>query len=262
VTVGGSYISPYEYYIIKRTTNGGNTWTTVGSGTQIILEAVCFADESIGFTVGHHVNIPGSGIRKTTNGGLNWSSIGSGFNISTLYDIFSPDANNVTAIGASAYGGIIFNSTDGGANWSADLKGTTAVLYGTSFANTNNGFAVGEGGVILTTADSNVTFISETHDNKVPAEFLLSQNYPNPFNPVTKIKFEIPAPLNPSQGGTLVHLVVYDILGREVATLVNEEKPNGEYEVEFDGADLPSGIYFYQLRAGQYSETKKMILLK
>jgi photosystem II stability/assembly factor-like uncharacterized protein len=91
-------------------------------------------------------------------------------------------------------------------------------------------------------------------------EFSLSQNYPNPFNPSTKIKFEIPGQVR--NDNTLVTLKVYDILGREVSTLVNEEKPAGEYEVEFDGSSLPSGIYFYQLKAGEYVETKKMVLLK
>jgi len=96
----------------------------------------------------------------------------------------------------------------------------------------------------------------------------LSQNDPNPFNPVTKIKYIIPTPpvsFPLVKGRTkegFVTLKVYDILGREIATLVNEEKPAGEYEVGFDGTALTSGIYFYQLRAGQFTETKKMILLK
>jgi len=103
-------------------------------------------------------------------------------------------------------------------------------------------------------------------------KFELEQNYPNPFNPSTKIKFTIPASsLNPfSKGeGTFVTLKVYDIVGNEIATLINEEKPVGEYEVPFDShsglsgiSGLPSGIYFYKLQSGKFSETKKMILLK
>ena len=85
--------------------------------------------------------------------------------------------------------------------------------------------------------------------------YKLSQNYPNPFNPATTIAYQIP------QTG-FVTLKVYDILGREVATLINEEKLAGSYEVQFIGNGLTSGIYFYQLKAGNYSETKKMILLK
>jgi predicted GH43/DUF377 family glycosyl hydrolase len=90
---------------------------------------------------------------------------------------------------------------------------------------------------------------------QIPAQFELSQNYPNPFNPSTKIQFMI------SEFG-LVNLKVFDVLGNEVAILVNEELTTGEYQVEFDGNGLTSGIYFYQLKAGIYIETKKMILLK
>jgi hypothetical protein len=95
-----------------------------------------------------------------------------------------------------------------------------------------------------------------------PTIFSLEQNYPNPFNPNTKIKFTIPASLNPSKGGTFVTLKVYDILGKAVTTLVNEEQSAGVYETEFDGTGLPSGVYFYQLKAGSFVETKKMVLLR
>jgi subtilisin-like proprotein convertase family protein len=109
----------------------------------------------------------------------------------------------------------------------------------------------------------------EPEDFKLPVGFSLYQNYPNPFNPSTKIKFTIP-----SVGTSFmkfVQLKVYDVLGNEVATLVNEELPAGEYEVEFDtksissfrlARNLSSGIYFYQLKAENFIETKKMILIK
>ena len=116
----------------------------------------------------------------------------------------------------------------------------------------------------------------EKINNHIPSQFHLSQNYPNPFNPTTTIKFTIPtSPLNPSpyQGEgnreRLITLKVYDVLGNEVVTLVTEEKPAGTYEVEFNSRsglsgirDLPSGMYFYTLIAGNYAETKKMVLLK
>lgn len=89
----------------------------------------------------------------------------------------------------------------------------------------------------------------------IPSNYYLSQNYPNPFNPLTKIRFGVPQ-------AQYVSLKVYDILGREVTTLVSEEKQSGSYEVEVNLTSLPSGIYFYTLNAGNYSETKKMILLK
>ena len=100
-------------------------------------------------------------------------------------------------------------------------------------------------------------------DNLLPKEFSLEQNHPNPFNPSTTIKYQIPASLNPSKGGTLVTLKVYDILGKEVATLVNEEKPAGRYEVNFNASSLASGVYIYKLQAGQsFVASKKMLLLK
>jgi len=100
--------------------------------------------------------------------------------------------------------------------------------------------------------------------NSLPEEFVLYQNYPNPFNPVTKIKFTIPEEVRGEKQE--VNLKVYDVLGNEVAALVDEYKPAGSYEVEFNpesGETHPaSGIYFYQLKAGSFTETKKMILLK
>jgi YD repeat-containing protein len=97
--------------------------------------------------------------------------------------------------------------------------------------------------------------LTNVGDNNLTLSFYLMQNYPNPFNPKTKIQYEL---LLESQ----VILKIYDILGREIATLVNEEKPAGGYEAQFDGSGLASGIYFYELEAGNYSSVKKMILLK
>jgi hypothetical protein len=94
----------------------------------------------------------------------------------------------------------------------------------------------------------------------LPNEFKLYQNYPNPFNPTTKIKFQVPSNVKGEMSN--VKLKIYDILGNEITTLVNEAISTGTYEVEFDGSDLSSGIYFYQLVAGKYSTTKKMLLMK
>jgi hypothetical protein len=90
----------------------------------------------------------------------------------------------------------------------------------------------------------------------------LYSNYPNPFNPTTKIRFTIADPTNLSQGETFVSLKVYDLRGREVITLVNEEKPAGNYEIDFDGSKYPSGVYFYILQAGDFVQTNKMLMIK
>lgn len=91
--------------------------------------------------------------------------------------------------------------------------------------------------------------------NNIPVKFGLEQNYPNPFNPTTVIKYELPK-------SGLVKINIYDALGREIKTLINKQEPAGNYEITFDAAKIPSGVYFYRLTAGNYTETKKMVLQK
>ncbi len=105
----------------------------------------------------------------------------------------------------------------------------------------------------ISSSELNVTDVE--NESWVPFEFILEQNYPNPFNPSTIISWQSPV-------GNHQTLKVYDVLGNEVATIINEFKPAGSYEVEFSAAGLTSGIYFYKLQAENYVETKKMLLLK
>jgi len=115
----------------------------------------------------------------------------------------------------------------------------------------------------ITYGDTTVVLV-EDEETPIASEFKLEQNYPNPFNPSTKIKFTIPSV--GTQRAVSVQLKVYDVLGNEIATLVNEELPAGEYEVEFLPAasirNPASGIYFYRLRAGDFIQTKKMLMIK
>jgi hypothetical protein len=100
----------------------------------------------------------------------------------------------------------------------------------------------------------------ETNIDPSLLTFNLDQNYPNPFNPTTRISFTIPTT---ASGGNLhVDLFVYDVMGREITRIVDEEKAPGNYEIEFDAADLPSGIYFYRLTTAEFSLSKKMTLIK
>src|SRR3989339_1124383 len=105
-----------------------------------------------------------------------------------------------------------------------------------------------------------VVSVEEEITKSIPSSFQLYQNYPNPFNPTTNIGFRIAD--FPEGTSGLVTLKVFDVLGREVATLVNEEKPAGSYEVEFDGSKLSSGVYIYQVKAGEFVQAKKLILVK
>lgn len=113
----------------------------------------------------------------------------------------------------------------------------------------------GEAGKAKVVVDSLLGITSVTDRTDIPNNFYLSQNYPNPFNPATLISYKMPSSSN-------VSLKVFDLLGREVATLVNEPKSAGNYEIKFDGSNLSSGVYLYQLKAGSYIETKKLILMK
>jgi hypothetical protein len=92
-------------------------------------------------------------------------------------------------------------------------------------------------------------------ESAIPEAFLLSQNYPNPFNPSTMIEFALPE-------RTFVKLSIFNTLGQEVETLVNEEKQAGIHRIQFNGSNLPSGVYFYRLETSKFVETKKMILMK
>jgi hypothetical protein len=155
--------------------------------------------------------------------------------------------------------GKIFTSVDDGVNWLEQYTGVNNKLNSIVFGyNDSIGYSVGDEGIILFT--SNGGGINKVEEEPSPIGYYLSQNYPNPFNPSTKIDFRI-------EEFGFVTLKVYDVLGNEISTLVNEEMSAGDYEVVFNvdtnrDASLPSGVYFYQLKAGNYIETKKMILAK
>ena len=149
---------------------------------------------------------------------------------------------------------IFYKILNGGHTWPGGNP-TYLIIPGYNLGNTNFDINASE---IMWDFFKNYRLFNPTfaEDNRqFPIGFSLSQNYPNPFNPSTTIKYSIPKL-------SFVTLKVYDILGKEVSTLINEEKPAGIYQVEFKAANLPSGVYFYSIRAGKYVETKKMILMK
>jgi hypothetical protein len=136
---------------------------------------------------------------------------------------------------------------------------------------TIRGIREGRDEVLEAALNYNITNVKE-ETPEIVDEFKLHQNYPNPFNPATIIKYSIPSmdnlPSIESSGSVLVQLKIYDILGREVAALVNEEQGPGYYEVEWDASNQASGVYFYRLSVGAFGQTssfteiKKMILLR
>ena len=126
--------------------------------------------------------------------------------------------------------------------------------------NNNKWFGFYNGYVVKYTGDF-PTYVENDNEN-VNLDFSLHQNYPNPFNPVTTIKYTIPALVVGNENFRSVQITIFDILFREIKTLVNEQKPAGTYEVQFDASQLSSGVYFYQLSAGSFIQTKELMLLK
>jgi hypothetical protein len=177
--------------------------------------------------------------------------------------------------------GNILHSTNGGSNWANQQSPVFFDLTQIFMYDQYTGWITGSGGRILKTTNGGIIGLVPISE-KIPNSFSLSQNYPNPFNPVTKIRFAVPTPLNPTfsqrgeerSGGGFVTLTVYDLLGREVAVLVNEQLKPGTYEVEFSatggGTSYSSGVYFYKLtsadasspQANPLSITKRMVLVK
>ena len=240
---------------ILKTTNSGNNWFSAGLNEKTAndLCAVSFIDVNTGLAVGLNGTI-----LKTINGGINWSTKTSG----TLDDIISLSINNPVCY-ATLYSGYVLKSTNLGETWESHYTNSINQLLSVFFNDANTGWITGSGGMILKTTDGGGVFISKI-SSEIPSNYKLFQNYPNPFNPSTKIKFSVPAYENgklKTENG-VVSLKVYDISGREVALLVNETLRPGEYEVTFDGGNLPSGVYFCRLTAGTYSGVIKMLLVK
>ena len=229
---------------ILRTTDGGTTWVLQISDTKREITGVSFTDSNNGTAVGFNGTI-----LRTTNGGTTWVSQTSG-STDSLRAVSFTDSNNGTVVGSS---GTILRTTDGGTNWILQTSGTTKNLFGVSFTDSKNGTIVGDGGTILRVSG----IVTGIDDNQIkqPNSFILMQNYPNPFNPTTTIQYVI-------SSEQFVSLKIYDILGKEVATLVNSRKAIGNYKVNFNASNLTSGVYFYRIQAGNFTETKKFILLK
>lgn len=238
---------------VYKTTNQGLNWSGYYSGIIGAYTSVYFTDVNTGFVVGYY----GKSV-KTTNGGLTWEVM----NLNTNQTLFSIKFINNTT-GFICGSNIILKTVNAGNNWSLNLFDTanSIPLYDMQFTNESTGYAVGHKifgypfGIILKTTTGGEPIGIQPISNQIPDYFSLSQNYPNPFNPNTSIKFSIPK-------SSFVNITIYNMLGEEVVILVNQELKPGTYEADFDGSNLPSGTYFYRLQAGNYTETKKMVLLK
>ena len=148
----------------------------------------------------------------------------------------------------------ILHTTDGGINWQMQNPPSNSTLLGVNFVDGNDGWAVGDDGTVLTTSNP-LSIKSPSVVTTTTSEFTLLQNYPNPFNPTTNIVFNLPV-------RSSVRIVLYNSIGEKVKDLLNADMASGHHEITYDAFDISSGIYYYQLQADGFSQTKEMLLLK
>ncbi len=270
--------------------NNGSNWTSVSNGLPVSTNGIVnlIANGSSVYAL-----TDGGGIYKTQNNGSNWQNISSNLTNQNIRSLSFMGSNLIIG----TIGGGIFISSNAGVSWQQKNSGlgnlnvnavtvvNTRIVAGTNhgvYISSNNGvswFERNEGWsnpkVLCFSMGTNLNVgtdslmvwmrtveqIVSVHNVStiVPEEFSLEQNYPNPFNPSTKIRFDIAGGNNLAGMTTLK---IFDIVGKEVATLVNEQLQPGTFEVTFDGTNLPSGIYYCRLSSGDITSTKKMILLK
>jgi len=191
-----------------------------------------------------------NGVWATSDNGANWDhTLTAG-----IMSGFGTYGNELYVVGQLPY-----KSVDNGITWTeVDVIGLSAFIQNTMQFTSNYAFINTYGIGVYRRSLSQVTSIDEKLTGSFPESFVLEQNYPNPFNPSTKIRYSIP---NVGSGLAQTVLKVYDVLGNEIATLVDEYREAGSYEVEFDASNISTGVYFYKLQSGSFVETKKMILL-
>jgi photosystem II stability/assembly factor-like uncharacterized protein len=282
--------------ILSKTTDGGITWTGQWSDNTKNIYSISFINENVGYAAGLNFLGFGGYIMQTTDGGTTWIEQYNG--TQQLMSIFFRNGLLGWAVGSQ---GRIVNTVNGGLpveltsfigfysypnvklNWSTATELNNQGFEIERSSDETNwiiiGFKDGNGTTTEPQVYSFLDDVSEIINSKLyyrlkqvdfngsfeysevikiitsPTKFALEQNYPNPFNPSTSIQYAI-------SSRQFVTLKVYDVLGNEIATLVNEYRNAGSYEIEFDASKLSSGVYYYQLRSGDFIQTKKMILLK
>lgn len=228
-------------------TNNGTNWKSINNG--LLSTSIWSLEISNGNLYAGTLDL---GIFKSSNYGVSWNSISNGISSEIITAISASD--NIIIAGTYEKG--IFLSTDYGESWIKKNQGLWRDDYRIySLLIYNNHIYSGVLNFSLWKRSISDIVNIQSVSSEIPENYYLYQNYPNPFNPETKIKFNIPQ-------NNFVNLSVYDLLGQKVKVLVNENLSPGTYEFSFDGLNLPSGVYFYKLDVGNFTQTKKMTLIK
>ena len=232
---------------VYHSTNSGLTgsWTAGVTTGNVSTYGVWFTSATNGMCVGTIA-------QKTTDGGTTWVNAGTVGGAGNMTSLCGNGTNYWLSRGNNTYG-----TTDFGTTWTAaGYTGTTA-LWGTSITTNTlgclTGWSVGATGTVVKL--NGVPLAINDPSVNIPDNYRLEQNYPNPFNPTTKITFALPVAGN-------VELKVFDLLGREVATLVNSDLSAGIHSIPFDASSMASGVYIYKLSSGTFTDSKKMVLIK
>lgn len=270
---------------VFKTTDGGLSWNHQLNYASENPQSICFVNEDTGWTGNEYRKL-----YKTINGGSSW-------NLQTIFPSISSSVKDILFFNSNTgfvSAARIYKTTNGGIAWDTandggiklsfandsigwagdnfiDIKKTTngGSIWINQFTNTNNPSTFGisdlnswaGGNKLIHTTDGGGLSSINPINNQLPSDFILYQNYPNPFNPVTNISYEI-------KHSRFVILRIFNTTGNEVQKLVNLNQDPGEYKIEINGSDLPSGVYFYRLEMNDnksvptFSETRKMLLVK
>jgi photosystem II stability/assembly factor-like uncharacterized protein len=235
--------------------NGGTTWNLASTSviTGGFVSGLAIRSDKQVWICGTDASLPN--IARSTTGGATWSAVntGSGSGYCTMKWVYT---TNYCYLSLGSTGtNLVKESTDGGVTWSSMTNPSIPGITYMDLVYTDGqitAYAIsGVGNVIKLQKFPNEVI----HNPNAITAFKLGQNYPNPFNPRTVINYSIPKQ-------SFVTLKIYDVLGKEIKTIVNEIKSPGNYNAELDAAELGSGVYYYTINAGFYTETKKMVLIK
>lgn len=234
--------------VVWKTTNGGATWAATGVSPEPTRDLHFFDSLNV-LGVGGDPEFFGASIVRTTDAGDTWVHTELGFfGVATSLAFRTPTEGWAPL----SFTQTIIYSTDSGESWIQIPTPGNSAIYEIDFTDSLTGYGVGFGGKIIKYKKPIITATPEI--NELPESFVLYQNFPNPFNPVTKISWL-------AQSGWQT-LKIFDALGNQLMVLIDEYRPAGKYEIEFDASEFNSGVYFYSLENNGKVQSKKMILLK
>ncbi|NWF88463.1 MAG: T9SS type A sorting domain-containing protein [Ignavibacteriaceae bacterium] len=238
----------YQVYGVYRSTDSGDNWIEINNGLPSDINTFSLAVNSYDDIFMGSENY---GVFVSTDNGDNWTEKNNGLPVNSA--VYTLAINSSNQIFAGVWNKGVYFSTDFGNNWAQINTGLTTNNVRILTINPSGYIFAGTYGKgIFKSINSTTSILGE---GITPPMFILNQNYPNPFNPSTKVSYSIPYI-------TKVKVEIFNSLGQQVQTLVDEEKEAGSYSVEFDGEGLTSGVYFYQLSAGDFKLSKKMILIR